>query len=57
MQSLKKILDIALNLNLSSKENQNNYKNSKEYFKGIEVASSLLIKSIETEIKAKRKLN
>ena len=57
MQSLKNILDIALQLNLSSKENQNNYKNSKEYFKGIEVASSLLIKAIETEIKAKKKLN
>lgn len=57
MQSLKKILDIALNLNLSSKENQQKYKNSKDYFKGIEVASSLLIKAIETEIKVKKKLN
>lgn len=57
MQSLKNILDIALQLNLTSKENQNNYKNSKDYFKGIEIASSLLIKAITTEIKAKKKLN
>ena len=57
MQSLKKILDIALNLNLSSKENQQKYKKSKSYFNGIEVASSLLIKAIETEIKVKKKLN
>lgn len=57
MQSLKNILDIALQLNLSSKDNQSIYENSKEYFKGIEVASSLLIKAIESEIKAKKKLN
>ena len=57
MQSLKNILDIALQLNLSSKDNQSIYENSKEYFQGIEVASSLLIKAIESEIKAKKKLN